>query len=188
MKKKPVAKTVATKTSVQTAKVEPKENTSAPQLDKVKEEPVKEAVKEVIKAAEPVKEAAKEEAVKAAEAVKAVEKKAVEKKADAKLTEKVSEATGKATEKVTAAKTAVKTAAKKTAAKVAANVLAPEIFIQHEGREIAEEEVLTRIKDAYVAGGHRLGTIKSLQVYIKPEENAAYYVINKKITGSVYLF
>ena len=42
--------------------------------------------------------------------------------------------------------------------------------------------------DQAVADGHRASSIKSLQVYLKPEEFAAYYVINQKFAGRVDLF
>lgn len=135
--------------------------------------------------------------------VKAVETKISEKVNDAaaKTSEIVNDAAAKASEKAVekAAETkeAVKTAAKKTAAKVATKketkaaekeALVPEVYIQYTGREANEKDVIERIKAAYVAEGHRAGSIKSLRVYFKPEEDAAYYVINQKYPGRVSLF
>lgn len=48
--------------------------------------------------------------------------------------------------------------------------------------------MIERATQAYVADGHRASSIKSLQVYLKPEESAAYYVINSKYAGKVDLF
>lgn len=45
-----------------------------------------------------------------------------------------------------------------------------------------------KVKAQFVAEGHRAGAIKKLDIYIKPEENAAYYVINEKFSGRVDLF
>ena len=64
----------------------------------------------------------------------------------------------------------------------------PEVFIQYQGNEALVGEVIEKAKLAFVADGHRLSTIKNLQVYLKPEEYAAYYVINKKFAGRVDLF
>ena len=64
----------------------------------------------------------------------------------------------------------------------------PEVFIQYQGNEALVGEAIEKAKLAFVADGHRLSTIKTLQVYLKPEEYAAYYVINKKFTGRVDLF
>ncbi len=64
----------------------------------------------------------------------------------------------------------------------------PEVFIQYQGNEAMVAEAIEKAKLAFVADGHRLSTIKTFQVYLKPEEYAAYYVINKKFTGRVDLF
>mgnify|MGYP001057814548 CR=1 FL=1 len=44
-----------------------------------------------------------------------------------------------------------------------------------------------KAKAAFVAQGHRASTIKHLALYVKPEEQKAYYVINGKESGSVDL-
>ena len=90
----------------------------------------------------------------------------------------------KTTEKKTAAKKApVKKAAAKKAAKPAEKV--EEVYVQFAGQELFTAEVLERAKQAYVAEGHRESSIKSIRLYIKPEEHMAYYVINEKIAGGV---
>lgn len=134
---------------------------------------------EPVKAVEPVKAA---EPVKAVEAVKAAETKAVvEKKAEeiaAGVTE-VKKAAGRVKEKAT----------KKTrAAKAAKAALKPEIFVQFQDKEGIVEEAVEKAKAQFVAEGHRESSIKSLRVYLKPEDGAAYYVINDKIAGRVDLF
>lgn len=35
--------------------------------------------------------------------------------------------------------------------------------------------------------GHRASSIKTLDLYVKPEDGAAYYVINGKETGKIEL-
>ena len=50
------------------------------------------------------------------------------------------------------------------------------------------EEVIEKAKKQFVEEGHRMSTIKTIQVYLKPEEYAAYYVINQKHAGRVDLF
>lgn len=64
----------------------------------------------------------------------------------------------------------------------------PEVIIQHAGSETDLGKVIDRIKELYVKEGHYLVSIKSLKVYVKPEENAAYYVINGKNSGKTDLF
>lgn len=83
-----------------------------------------------------------------------------------------------------AKKTAKKAPAKKGEAKTEK---IEEIYLQFHGQEIFTKEILERAKQAYVSEGHRESSIKSIRLYIKPEENMAYYVINEKIAGGVTL-
>ena len=100
----------------------------------------------------------------------------------------------KTTAKLDETKAAVKAAEAKVAAKVeetkkaAKEELKPEVYIQYQGREGVVEDAIKKVTEQFVAEGHRASTIKSLQLYLKPEENAAYYVINQKIAGRVDLF
>lgn len=128
-----------------------------------------------VKANEAKAEAKKPVEVKAAE-VKEVAK-AVEVKAAAKVEE--------AKETVKTAKTAAK---KPVAKKVEKKEFEPEVFVQFYGNESAVKDVVERAKDAFVAEGHRASSIKTLKVYLKPEEYAAYYVINEKSVGRINLF
>ena len=116
---------------------------------------------------------AKEEAVAAA-TVKAEEpKKAAEEKKETVKKE------------ATAKKAVKKSPAKKTETKKAEKV--EEIYLQFHGQEIFTKEIMEKAKRAYIAEGHRESSIKSIRLYIKPEENMAYYVINEKIAGGVAL-
>lgn len=45
-----------------------------------------------------------------------------------------------------------------------------------------------KVKAQFVAEGHKASAIKTLNIYLKPFENAAYYVINGEFTGRVDLF
>ncbi len=78
--------------------------------------------------------------------------------------------------KNTAAKTETKKVEKKD-----------EVFVQFAGEEFVVEDVMEKAKAAYIAEGHRACAIKSVRLYIKPEEKKAYYVINDKAAGSIDL-
>ena len=54
--------------------------------------------------------------------------------------------------------------------------------------EIEEKTVEEKVKAQFVAEGNKASSIKSLNVYVKPEEFSAYYVINGDFTGRVDLF
>lgn len=53
-----------------------------------------------------------------------------------------------------------------------------EVFFQYQGREVSTKDILAKVKDAFVSEGNKKSDIESLEIYIKPEDNAAYYVIN----------
>ena len=126
------------------------------------------------------------EPVKQEKVAKVVEKPAEAKQETAVVADKKETAEKKTAEKKPAAK---KTTAKKTSRKPKAKPVekVEEIYVQFAGQELLTKEVLERAKQAYIAEGHRESSIKSIRLYIKPEEHMAYYVINEKIAGGVPL-
>ncbi len=175
---------------------------TAPAVEKKVEE-VKAEVQAAAVKAEAVKEAAEtktEAAKEAAEAKAEAVKKAAEEKAEE--TKEVVEAKAEETKKAVETKTAevkkaveaktkeVKTAVKKTAAKAAAKAVEvnTQVFVQYQNNEADVAKIEEKIKAQFAADGHRVGNIKKLSIYMKPEEYAAYYVINEKFFGRVDLF
>lgn len=161
---------------------------------------VKQAVKPVeVKKEEIVAQPVSEPKADAKADVKAEVEKAVE-----KTTEKVEKAVEKTTEKVAEVKADVKDTVKKTTAKAAKAAKAaktakeakpakkepvkPEIIVQYQNSEVDTAAVEERVKAQFVAEGHKAGFIRKLNIYIKPEEYSAYYVINDKFSGRVDLF
>lgn len=124
------------------------------------------------------------EPVKQEKVAKVVEKPAEAKQETAVVADKKETAEKKTAEKKPAAKkTTAKKASRKPKAKPVEKV--EEIYVQFAGQELLTKEVLERAKQAYIAEGHRESSIKSIRLYIKPEEHMAYYVINEKIAGGV---
>ncbi len=61
----------------------------------------------------------------------------------------------------------------------------PEFYIQYGDKEIAAKDVTKRIQEIWTAEMENdPADLRELQVYIKPEEDAAYFVINGEIKGS----
>lgn len=61
----------------------------------------------------------------------------------------------------------------------------PEVYIQYGDKEVDIQDVLDKIKEQWTKDlENEADDLKELKVYIKPEDNAAYYVINGDITGS----
>lgn len=125
-----------------------------------------------VKAAAPVKEV---EAKKAAPAAKA-EKKAPAKKAPAKKAEVKKAA-------APAAKTAEKKAPVKKAAKVEETV-----NFQFSGKSYTPDDLMKIFRDVwkYDMNG-REEDIRNVELYVKPEENTTYFVVNGSITGSFFI-
>lgn len=63
----------------------------------------------------------------------------------------------------------------------------PEICIQFQGQEGYCDAIIERIKNDYFSNGNT-ALIERLQIYLKPEESSAYYVINDGVSGQVYLY
>jgi hypothetical protein len=91
--------------------------------------------------------------------------------------------TKKATEAAEAAVKAVETTAKKAAAAVKKT---EDVFVQYGEKEVKVAEIVDTAKAAFKEANGRKA-IKSVEVYVKPEESAAYYVINSEFTGKVDL-
>ena len=138
--------------------------TKAPAKTEVKA-PVKAEVKTQIKTETTVPKAEEVKAEVKAE-VKEEAKKAPAKKEPAK------KAPAKKATPVKAAKAEIKTA----------------LYVQFAGNEATEADIIDKVKAAYVAEGHKESAIKEINLYVKPEEYAVYYVINDKAIGKVNLF
>ena len=79
-------------------------------------------------------------------------------------------------------------AKKATPAKAAKAEIKTALYVQFAGNEATETDIIDKVKAAYVAEGHKESAIKEINLYVKPEEYAVYYVINDKSSGTVNLF
>lgn len=84
------------------------------------------------------------------------------------------ERTSKTTE---TAKKTVKTATKKE--------IKVKTVIQYDGKEADEKDIIASVKKMWTKSGKKIRDIKTMELYIKPEDEAVYYVINKTETGVV---
>lgn len=76
-------------------------------------------------------------------------------------------------------------AAKQRAAlKKAAENMKPELILQYQENEVDVSALVESVKEAFKAE-HKRTLITSLKLYLKPEESAAYYVVNETETGKV---
>ena len=151
------------------------------------QEEAKKATQTVKETAEKVEKSAKQVAKKAETATKkAVDKAEKATKETAKKVEKATKDAAKKTE------SAVKEAAKKAepakkAPKKTKKAAVEEVFFEFAGKKIKPADMAEAAKQDYIAAGHKASSIKALSVYVKAEDNAAYYVINDEVTGKVSL-
>ena len=82
---------------------------------------------------------------------------------------------------------AAKTQAKKVKKVVDDKLFDHEVIVQYAGNSYYEKDINEEAVADYVANGGRQDQIKKIQIYIKPEDGAAYYVVNGKSTGKVEL-
>ena len=79
--------------------------------------------------------------------------------------------------------TEVKAEAKKETAKKAE--VKANISVQFSGKEYKTEDFVKIAKDVWQYDlGKKVADFKTVDLYVKPEENAVYYVINGEVTGN----
>lgn len=81
-----------------------------------------------------------------------------------------------------AAKTETSSEVKKTPAKAAKETI--KCTIQYQSKDTTIEEIVNSIKENYKAEGNKTA-IKTLNVYIQPENGIAYYVVNGTEEGKI---
>ena len=127
------------------------------------------------------KEAAKKEvnttvAEETAEKVTAVEKVA-EKAAEVKEAVKEKVAEVKETTKAAKAETAEKAEPKKTPGRKAA--VKEEFVLEFAGKQITQEEIKKKVKENWTkVQKNKIKDIKTIKVFLQPENSCAYYTIN----------
>lgn len=114
-----------------------------------------------------------------------------EAKAEPKTTAKAETKTTakKTTSKKTAAKTA-KTTTKTTTKKAAAKKedIKTSVAVQYLGKEIFTANLIEEVKKAWVEKFEgKLSEIKTIELYIKPEEMKAYFVVNGLSNGNYFI-
>ncbi len=108
-------------------------------------------------------------------------------KAAEKVKPVVKKATKQVKEKAKPTVKAVKEKAKEVKKAVDNKLYEHEVIVQFAGNSYYAKDSNEKAIEDYVAYGGKRDQIKQIQLYIKPEENACYYVINNKTTGRVDL-
>lgn len=81
-----------------------------------------------------------------------------------------------------------KAPAKKTTVKKTSEEKTCNFYIQYAGKQFSYEEIIEKSKEvAAVEMGKKVSSVKKIDIYCKPEEQAAYYVANGKVAGRIDL-
>lgn len=99
-----------------------------------------------------------------------------------KVVEKTAPAVEKAAEKVVEE---TKEAAKKVRKAAPKKEMKTTLTVEHQGKQVEDKDMIAAVKKAWTKSGRKIGDIKTMTLYVKPEEAAVYYVINTTETGSV---
>ena len=143
-------------------------------VDKTEEK--REEIKENVEAiAEEIKEAAE---AKTEEVKKVAEAKAKEAK---KVVEEVKK------EAETKVKEVKKTAAKVRKTVAAKREIKTDIVLQYGEKEVNTKDMIAAVKKEWTKSKNKVADIKSIELYVKPEDYAVYYVINGDTTGKIWL-
>ena len=57
------------------------------------------------------------------------------------------------------------------------------MFVEYQGKQVEDKSIIAAVKKAWTDAGNKVGDMKTVELYIKPEEDSVYYVINVTETG-----
>ncbi len=58
------------------------------------------------------------------------------------------------------------------------------MYVEYYGKQIDQADLVKQAKAIWTKAGNKAADLKQLDLYIKPEENKAYYVFNQDVTGN----
>lgn len=61
------------------------------------------------------------------------------------------------------------------------------LYVEFQDKQLDQKDIVAKAKEIWTAKGNKVADLKDLTVYIKPEDNQAYYVFNNDETGSFSL-
>ena len=109
------------------------------------------------------------------------------------MTERKKKVAQEAADIVAAAENTVKKISKKAAAKTEdveekkparrKKAVSAVVYVQYAGSEYVVSGLSEKVTAAYEAEGNKASAIKTLEIYVKPEEGKAYYVVNGDAEG-----
>ena len=58
------------------------------------------------------------------------------------------------------------------------------VYVEFYGEQVSQSEILEEAKKIWKDSGKKVADLKSIQLYIKPEDDRVYYVFNDDESGS----
>lgn len=56
-------------------------------------------------------------------------------------------------------------------------------YIEYYGKQIDESTLIKKAKAIWTSNGNKAADLKSIKLFVKPEEDMVYYVFNEEVTG-----
>lgn len=61
------------------------------------------------------------------------------------------------------------------------------IILEFQGSQIPVKDIIDMAKKSWKNSGNKISDLKDMRLYVKPEENAVYYVFNDSVDGKLDL-
>ena len=57
------------------------------------------------------------------------------------------------------------------------------LYVEYQGNQTSSKDILAAAKKVWVEQGNKVKDLKTVDLYVKPEEKAVYYVFNETQNG-----
>ncbi|HIR00046.1 MAG TPA: hypothetical protein IAB23_10300 [Candidatus Scybalocola faecavium] len=61
------------------------------------------------------------------------------------------------------------------------------LFVEYGQNQTEDKALIAKVKELWVNAGNKIKDINTLNLYVKPEEDSVYYVVNEDFTGKISL-
>ena len=61
------------------------------------------------------------------------------------------------------------------------------VILEVQGNQVAVKDIVEMAKKTWKDSGNKVSDLKDMRLYVKPEENAIYYVFNDSVDGRLSL-
>ena len=61
------------------------------------------------------------------------------------------------------------------------------VYVEFYGEQVSQDDLVATAKKIWADSGKKAADLKSIALYVKPEEDKAYYVFNGDETGSFHI-